>query len=232
MSERKLNHYKGELSAAQIAEGMNAAARNARRLAEEAELLIENKRYATATSLAILSIEESGKESILRGLSVARNDKELKEAWKDYRSHTKKNVAWVLMDMVKAGARKLDDFLPMFKEDAEHPYILDNLKQIGFYTDCLGNAHWSIPEEVIDEGIAKMVIYLAKIFISKKEITEKEIELWIKHLGPVWKKDMRWMQQALENWYHEMQECGLSPEGPNKMRNFIKKGIKITTDTL
>ncbi len=93
----------------------------------------------------------------------------------------------------------------MFKEDAEHPYILDNLKQIGFYTDCLGNAHWSIPEEVIDEGIAKMVIYLAKIFVSKKEITEKEMELWIKHLGPVWKKDMRWMQQALDNWYHEMQ---------------------------
>lgn len=128
MSERRLNHYKGKLSAAQIAEGMNAADQNARRLAEDAELLLENKRYASATSLAILSIEESGKESILRELSVARNDKEIKDDWKDYRSHTKKNVAWIIIDMVKAGARKFDDFLPMFKEDAEHPYILDNLK--------------------------------------------------------------------------------------------------------
>jgi len=230
MSQRRLNHYKGELSAAQIAEGMNAAARNAIRLAEDAELLMENKRYPSATSLAILSIEESGKVAILRGLSVARNDKELKEAWKDYRSHTKKNVAWILIDMIKAGARKLDDFIPMFKEDAEHPYILDNLKQIGFYTDCLCNAHWSFPEEVIDEDIAKMVVYLAKIFVSKKEITEKEIELWIKHLGPVWKKHIKWMQQALENWYHEMQECGFAPEGPNEIRNFIKTGIKITKD--
>lgn len=77
-----------------------------------------------------------------------------------------------------------------------------------------------------------MVIKLAKIFLSKKEVTEKEIELWIKHLGSVWKKDIGWMKQAVENWYHEMQECGLSSKGPNKIRNFIKTGIKIPPDTL
>jgi hypothetical protein len=115
----------------------------------------------------------------------------------------------------------------MFKEDAEHPYILDRLKQIGFYTDCLGNAQWSIPEDVIGEEIAKMLVTLAKILSSNKEISVREIELWIKHLGPVWEKNKRWMQQALENWYQEMQECSLAPEGPNEMRNFIKSGIKI-----
>jgi AbiV family abortive infection protein len=208
---------------------MNAATRNAKRLAEDAELLLQEKRFPSATSLAILSIEESGKGSILRELSLSRDHKELKEAWKHYRSHTKKNVSWILPGMVITGARNLEDFRSIFQDDTEHPYILDNIKQIGFYTDCLGNAHWSIPEEVIDEGIAKRMVELAKIFVSKEMVTYKEIELWIKHLGPVWKKDMRWMQQALENWYKEMQKCGLVPECNNQIDfiDFIKGNIKI-----
>jgi AbiV family abortive infection protein len=231
MDKRKLGHYKGQLFPSQIAEGINAAIRNAKRLVEDAEIMLERNRYPSAVSLAILSIEESGKRSILRGLSLAKNDKELKEAWKDYRSHTKKNIAWIIIDMFKNGARKFDDFLPMFREDAEHPYILDQVKQISFYTDCLGNAHWSIPEEVIDENLAKMMVDLAKIFISHKKVTEKEIELWAKHIGTVSKKNMAWMKIALENFYSEMQECGLDPEGLNKMRDFNKGIIKIRKDT-
>jgi AbiV family abortive infection protein len=229
MVNKRLNQYKDQLSASQIAEGMNAAARNAKRLAKDAELLLQGKRFPSATSLAILSIEESGKHSILRELSLSRNDKELKEAWKHFRSHTKKNVSWILPDMVKDGARNLEDFRPIFQENAEHPYILDQIKQIGFYTDCLGSAHWSVPEEVIDEGIAKMMVDLAKIFVPKKMVTDKEIELWIKHLGPVWKKNMRWMKQALENWFKEMQKCGLAPECTNQIDfiDFIKGNIKI-----
>ncbi len=50
--------YKGRLSAGQIAAGMNAARKNAKRLLEDAKLLLEAKRFPTACSLAILSIEE------------------------------------------------------------------------------------------------------------------------------------------------------------------------------
>ena len=38
MAKDKLSQYNGELSAAQIAHGMNAACRNARRLADDAKL--------------------------------------------------------------------------------------------------------------------------------------------------------------------------------------------------
>jgi len=227
MAKRTLNQYKGQLSASLIAAGMNAAVRNAKRLSEDAALLLEKERYPSAASLAILSIEESGKLSILRELALARDEKELKEAWRSYRSHTKKNIAWILPDLVKAGARKLEDFRPIVEDDAEHPYILDHVKQISFYTDCLGDAHWSIPEEIVENCLAKMLVDIAKISASNKEVTEKEIELWIKHLGPVWKKNMAWMQHALENWYDEMQESGLAAEGPNAMREFIKGNIKI-----
>lgn len=206
---------------------MNAAARNARRLAEDARFLFENHRFPSAASLAVLSIEESGKSPILRHLSVASSDKEVRDRWGEYRSHSRKNVIGGLVDIVARGARRLDDFGALFSEDAEHPYVLDQLKQLGFYTDCLGAAHWSEPEGVIDERLAEQLVRTAEILASAKEISVTEIELWIKHLAPVWNKDSGWMRKALENWYDDMQGHGLASKGENAMRNFIRDGVSL-----
>jgi AbiV family abortive infection protein len=70
---------------------MNCANSNAERLLNDAELLYENGRYASAVGLAVLAVEEAGKEAMLRSLALARNANELKEAWRDYRTHTSKN---------------------------------------------------------------------------------------------------------------------------------------------
>lgn len=231
MGKKRLDQYKGRLSALKVAEGINAALQNAKRLADDADLLLKKKKYPSAASLAILSIEESGKVSILRGLSVARDGKDLKEAWKAYRSHTKKNASWIIADLFKSGARKLEDFRQMFEKDAEHPFLLDQVKQLGFYTDCLGDANWSLPENVVDESLAKIMVGLAKVFASDKTTTAKEIHLWIKHIGPVWKQNMGWMEQALRNWYSEMQECGLAPKGENAMDEFIRGNINFVEKT-
>jgi AbiV family abortive infection protein len=63
--------YSGPLDALKVAEGINAANRNAQRLATDARILLDVKRYPTAAALAALSIEEGGKSSILRGLALA-----------------------------------------------------------------------------------------------------------------------------------------------------------------
>lgn len=230
MVKKKLDQYKGRLTAAQIVDGMNAAIRNAKRLADDAELLLEQGRFPSAASFAVLSIEESGKLSILRQLAVAKNEEQLIDSWRQYRSHTKKNVAWILPDLVIKGARKLDELKPIFDEEFAHPYVLDHVKQTGLYTDCLGRIHWSIPDDVIDEKLARMLVEIAKLFVARKEVTQKEIELWIKHIGPVWMKNMEWMKHALENWYQEMQQNGLVPEGPNAMRQFIRQGFVPNAD--
>ena len=112
MAKDKLSHYNGELSAAQVADGMNAACRNARRLADDAKLLLDAGRYPTAASIAVLSIEESGKKSVLRGLAFAPNKEARRSAWKGYRSHRSKNVAWILPDLIAKGARDLDSLRP------------------------------------------------------------------------------------------------------------------------
>jgi AbiV family abortive infection protein len=225
MSTKKLDQYQGWLTPAQVAEGINAASRNARRLADDAVLLLDNRRFPSAASLAVLSIEEAGKASILRHLSVARSDKEVSNCWREYRSHTRKNVMGGLLEMFARGARKLDDFIGLFSKDAEHPYLLDQLKQLGFYTDCLGVAHWSEPEAVIDEGLARQLVRTAEVLAKSKETSPTEIELWVKHLAPVWNQDPGWMRKALENWYEDMQRHGLAPEGGNAMREFVRAGV-------
>jgi AbiV family abortive infection protein len=225
MTSKKLDSYKGKLSVDQVAAGINAAIQNAKRLAEDASLLFEAGRFPSAASLAILSIEESGKVSILRSLALAKTNEDIADAWRDYRTHTKKNVSWLLPQLVEQGARRLDDFKPLFEESSDHPYVLDQLKQIAFYTDCLGRAHWSMPQEVIDESLAKMLIQVAKMFARDKHVSKTEIKLWIKHIGPVWKRDPSWMKQALCNWYREMQDAGLAPAGENEMEKFMKSGL-------
>lgn len=223
--KKKLDAYRGKLTTAQIAQGMSAASENAQRLARDAAALLEADRFPTAASLAILSMEESGKISILRFLSLARTSDEVSEAWKDYRSHTRKNVAWLLPQLVAAGARKLDDLRPLFDTDSDHSYVLDQIKQLGLYTDCLGRAHWSTPHAAIDGSLAEMLVKVANLLARKHKYTKTEVDLWVEHMGPVWKKEHALMKQALVNWYAAMQQRGLAPEGDNEMDHFVLEGL-------
>lgn len=226
MGKRKLDAYRGKLSAAQVAEGMNAAANNARRLAEDAATLLELGRFPTASSLAILSIEETGKISILRGLALATSETDAAKEWKAYRSHTRKNAAWLLPQLLARGAQTVSDLRPLFDESSDHRLILDQVKQLGFYTDCLGPAHWAIPASAVDEPTASGLVKIAQIFSrTESEHTEREVELWIEHMAPVWKNGIM-TEQALVNWYAAMQQEGLAPEGLNETEQFVYYGLK------
>tara|TARA_Y100001954_G_C15746603_1_gene571381 strand:- start:488 stop:1186 length:699 start_codon:yes stop_codon:yes gene_type:complete len=221
----RLYQYRSVLTAQQVADGMNLAMKNARRLANDAELLLSNDCFPTAASVATLSIEESGKMAILRRLSSAFDDKSAKPLWKEYRSHTAKNQMWILPQLFAQGASQLREFVAMFDESADHPKLLDQIKQIGFYTDCLGNVHWTTPDAVIDEELAKMLVQTAKILAGGREIVAAEIELWIKHVGPHLDGSQSDAEAGLKQWYEEMQHIGLCPAGDNAMQTFIEQGI-------
>ena len=94
MKKKYLDQYVGKLNSKQITEGINAARRNVRRLIKDARMLVDNKRYASAVFLSILAIEEFGKQDILRDLAIASSDEEVKEIWRNYRTHTKKTLNW------------------------------------------------------------------------------------------------------------------------------------------
>lgn len=222
--------YRGALSILQVSEGMNAATKNASRLASDARLLLSNSRWPSASSMAALSIEESGKVVILRRFLTSTED-ECKLLWKEYRSHTRKNLKWILPDLVADGARKLDDFRPLFDKSSDHPLVLDTIKQLGFYSDCLGNGHWSLPHDVVEEALAANIVATAELLVSKRVVSVRELELWKEHMAPVFGTTPDAMKTALVQWYAQMQSEGLAPGGENQMETFVREGLSIAQAT-
>ena len=222
--KNNLNSYRGELTPNEIVLGMNCAISNAKRLAEDARLLFDSGRFPTACSIAILSIEELGKVSILRHFSLCRNKNEMSRIWKEYRSHTCKNYMVFFLDIVAKGARKLDDFKEIFTSK-DHALLANNLKQIGLYSDCLGEKNWSNPNDIIDEQLARSLVQTAELLAVSKKIVVREIELWIEHMKPMWNGPAGSREKALENWYAAMQNEGLARPGTNEMAQFIRERI-------
>ena len=221
MNGKVFKPYSGPLNAEQVAFGMNAARRNAERLLRDARELFEIGRWPTATLLSILSIEESGKDPILRSIAVARDESERKQLWKNYRSHTKKNVQSIFPELVRKGARNLEDFRPMFDSTAEHPFQVEALKQMATYSNCIDDSVWAVPEDVIDEEVAKKYVMTADILLPKGRISRREIELWIQHVGPVWRLDLDSMKAAVVDWHEAMQAEGLVDRNRSEMGRFI-----------
>jgi hypothetical protein len=93
---------------------------------------------------------------------------------------------------------------------------------VGFYTGCLGKAHWSFPDDVVDESLAESLVKIAKLLARGSEHTEAEIELWVEHMGPALKTDIASMKRARVTWYAAMQQRGLLPDDPNGMEEFIQ----------
>jgi AbiV family abortive infection protein len=224
---KKVQQYRGPLSSAEIAHGMNAARENAVRLAKDARLLFENERYASALALAVLSIEEAGKEPVLRGLAVASDDKQLQERWRDYRLHTRKNALWPLPYLFQQGASLPEDFLPMFEPKAKHPQMLDMVKQISLYTDTFQKGQWSLPEQKIPKKLAEGIVKVAEIFSSTRQITTEEIDLWIQYMKPAWNSADTVRDKAQMEWDKEMRRRGLIKEGTAlSVETFFTQGYK------
>ena len=212
MPKSKLSQYRGDLDAAQIAYGMNAARRNARRLADDAKSLYDLARFPTATALAILSIEESGKVTVLRGLATAPTPELRQQRWRDFRSHRSKNVAWIIPELYLKGARTLESLHLASDPSAEHTALLDQLKQISLYTDCLGAANWSEPDEIVDDALARSMVNTADLLAKGRTVTELEIQLWIQHMRPTYRESLEHQKTSLETWYAAMKENGLWDE--------------------
>jgi AbiV family abortive infection protein len=221
------NQYCGPLTPAEIAAGMNAARENAARLSNDARLLFENERYASSLALAILAVEESGKESVLRGLAAAASDAEVQKAWRSYRSHTSKNAHWAMFNYFFKGARKLGDFLPVFESGAEHTHTLDRAKQLSIYTDMSKKGFWAKPTKIVTKGMAEGILNIAEMLSKGREVSCEEMELWAEYLKPVWRISNGARQTALIGWDKEMRKRGLTPADTITMEEFVTVGIQL-----
>jgi AbiV family abortive infection protein len=217
----KLDWYKERLTPEQAAEGMNAATANAMRLVDDARILLDAKRYPSAAALAALAIEEAGKSTVLRAIALARTQKEWHDEWKGYRSHTTKNAGWPAPVMIRDGARTLEDFRVLYAGTSGHPDQLDTLKQVGFYTDCVGACRWLIPEEQVNEATARYFVDIAERLAMREIVTTRELELWVEHVGPVWKTTLSEMKEGVAKWAAAMEAESVRGVSEQAMRAFL-----------
>lgn len=229
MSKAKSSQYFGSITAKQAAEGIKIARENALDLFAEAELLFKHFHYQRSLALAVLAIEEAGKESIIWQILMAKDSKTIKAAWRDYRSHTKKNLMWVFEMYFHEGARKLEDFRPIFDETNDHGFQLEKVKQLAFYTDAHSNCRWSWPKKNIDKELAENILSIAKRRVrprTKFSNSEKLLEICEKQAKLLPSKTLNDQKNILLAIYHEAEEKGALPKGSYKeMKQFIEIGI-------
>ncbi len=141
--------------------------------------------------------------AVLREIATAPNQGDLNKAWKRYRDHQAKNVMWLAGPLRLQGAKSLRDFGKIHDPSSDHPAILDAIKQLGLYTDFNTKRIWKEPDEIIDEKVSKAVIAIAGYCCPKKEVSTREVELWIRHVGG------RYTSQSLVAYFTAMKDEGL-----------------------
>lgn len=218
MSKKHLPQCGGRLTIKEATDGMNSALDNARRLLNDAKVLLSNERYPSALSLSVLAIEEAGKISIIRHI-LACPDSELATLWRDYRSHRAKNAAWILPDLARRGARTLNDLKEAANANGEHTDVLNALKQVGFYTDFIGRRNWSKPDAVIDQKLAESIFSVAELLVKSDNISADDNEIWVKHVGQNSPHGLT--RTGLSAYYRELKERGMFHEGDIPIDAFI-----------
>ena len=184
-------------------------------------MLLEADRLPSAVALSILSIEESGKVPVLRQMATADGEKEVRDIWKAYRSHIKKNVLWIFGELVAKGGRTLDELRGVVDPNSDHPDILDQLKQLSLYTDCFTKATWTSPQELDLTTLAAYLVKMAQILAKARTIVPEEVQLWRQHLWPVRNAPLAEQKRAVEAWYGEMRIRGLSDAGAEDVEQFL-----------
>ena len=219
MAER-FHRFEGRLNPSDIAAGINAAKRNALRLVSDARMLLDAGRRTSAAALAALAIEEAGKPSILRSIALAKTDDEAKKEWRRFRSHRSKNGMWIVRGLLADGARHLWDFFKVGDEKSDHTKILDRAKQFCLYVDYIGAGKWSEPAEYEEHrGTSGLVEIAESLMASVDEVTTREIELWVEHLGPVF--GTPFATHGLLNWHDALLQEGLTAVTREEFRAFV-----------
>jgi AbiV family abortive infection protein len=127
--------------------GIELSLKNTQRLLDDAKLLFENKRYASAVSLGVLSLEELGKAILLLNELVQKKDASAtvwKKIFRDADAHIKKlkaphkyNKLLGFESEYYSGEQKINTIINSLSKD------FNLRKQRGFYVDWIEGKWWS-----------------------------------------------------------------------------------------
>ena len=175
-----------------------AAARNARRLLDDAELLLIRGRSPSAYSLAVLAFEEAGKAWLCVIAMMVPDD--IRPEWPHgdlvARHVDKLMAAHVMAHMVTTAyaGRDMITCLADIGEDLEElARAHDHAKQRGLYADLLDGAVWE-PSGVTKDEAKRMVAVVRGLLDHGGSLVDPEFIVWLatQTQEVVQVKDMVW----------------------------------------
>src|SRR5262249_43875544 len=146
----------------------NAALRNAKRLVEDAQILLAAKRWPTAVSLAVLAIEEAAKAEMVRLIVSASTPETLQQAWRTFRSHEFKQTR--VIELVRKVAERRPELIT--PEDGPIERAMSLFKERGFYVDMDPVGHdWHEPGEFSEQTeeeqeASELMVQLAAMIVA------------------------------------------------------------------
>ena len=204
--------YRGPLTADTAATGIIAAKSNAKRLFDDAQLLLEKGRFPSACALAALSIEENSKPAFIRKLLLAETTEEVRKGWLLFASHHDKAAPWIVPSLVASNPETYEDFVERFMMTRD-PVLLDSLKQLSIYVGCYGSSHWAAPDAVIEREQADTVISAAKVLILSGQVSEldspKALVLWKTHMTGCFSVGYVTANDMVIEFFSEARKAGL-----------------------
>jgi AbiV family abortive infection protein len=135
------------LSPSEMGRGILVANRNARRLLGDGILLYEGARYPSAAALAVLAMEEAAKWSTLLQVTIAQDEKQIRETWRLHTLHVPKltRALRALMGALEASGGDRAT-LP----DTELAKAMNALKLSCIYSAFVNGRRWIDPMQVCD----------------------------------------------------------------------------------
>jgi AbiV family abortive infection protein len=213
---------------------MNAAHRNAKRLALDAKRLFDSGSYSTAMGLAVLAMEEHGKAELMTLLALHRDAKQKAAIWKDFYNHRAK----VFPQLIRARFRQcktvqdLEAAWPATEERVQ--YFDENLKQAAFYVGVNEAGDVSEPAKAFPKERVEGFVRAAELLTAKNdEPTPVDfIKLMEKHFAGKFDssatpQDLQSILFSVRPFVEEAQD--LFPENPELLDSVMEGMISLVS---
>jgi AbiV family abortive infection protein len=204
-----------------------AAARNARRLLDDAELLLKRGRWPSAYSLAVLAFEEAGKAWMCVIAMMVPDD--VRPEWpygELITKHVDKLMAAHVMAHMLASASKGEDVIASLVDVGENLEELarehNQAKQRGLYADLLDGTVWD-PVSVTKDEARRMVFIVRSLLDHGGHLADPEFIAWLA-------SQTQEVHQVRDMWWGRF-FAGLQEGGPDGMVASLRRLMDETGAT-
>jgi AbiV family abortive infection protein len=164
--------FTGALSAADAIEGARLVRANARRLLDDAKLLLRADRHASAAMMAVMALDELSRFFHPLTIGGLRTPKQLAEAWRQFRG-ARRDFPWSALQ------RRPDDPSDSSIADAQLDGMLSFIRDLGARADCVPPGAWVDPASMISAELAASIIGTAELYCGLP-VAPRAMEAWLR----------------------------------------------------